>query len=71
MELSHDDLSPYPYKWTAPVELIEKKLWQVVILYDNLEGHGCLMTISRDLSYNNFTGPVPDILAELPFLEVL
>ncbi|CAL9778153.1 unnamed protein product [Musa acuminata subsp. burmannicoides] len=26
---------------------------------------------SRDLSYNNLTGPVPDILAELPFLEVL
>ncbi|CAD5166810.1 unnamed protein product [Musa acuminata subsp. malaccensis] len=29
------------------------------------------MAISRDLSYNNLTGPVPDILAELPFLEVL
>ncbi|RZR96347.1 hypothetical protein BHM03_00025349 [Ensete ventricosum] len=29
------------------------------------------MTISRDLSYNNFTGPVPDILAGLPFLQVL
>ncbi|CAL9085950.1 unnamed protein product [Musa acuminata var. zebrina] len=26
---------------------------------------------SRDLSYNNLTGPVPDILAELPFLQVL
>ncbi|XP_065025051.1 putative receptor-like protein kinase At3g46340 [Musa acuminata AAA Group] len=29
------------------------------------------MTISRDLSYNNLTGPVHDILAELPFLQVL